>query len=168
MPRPSKQPAAEVAAFLAACRHPLLAELQALRALVGKAAPTLVIFHRGAKRKDKRGKGRLLADDGGLLEWAADDRAIATFRSMAEIEAAKGKLAKVVKAWVALARNAPPTKREHQRPRDADAAPTPSPRQPGAVVFIRGSTPSYRGVGTDRRGRARGSPGPANRRTRRS
>ena len=36
------QPAADVAAFLAACRHPLRAELDALRAIVAKADPRLV------------------------------------------------------------------------------------------------------------------------------
>jgi hypothetical protein len=127
--------AVDVATFLAACTHPLRAELDALRAIVGKAAPQLVegvkwnapswrlpdgddcltcnlsakdrvrlIFHRGAKAKDAHGKGRLLADDQGLLEWAADDRAIATFRSLAEIEAAKARLAKLVKAWLAAVR----------------------------------------------------------------
>ena len=129
MPRPA---AADVATFLAACKHPLRAELDALRALVAKAAPALVegvkwnapsyrpangddcltfnlsakdrvrlIFHRGAKRKDGVGKGHLLADDQGLLEWPADDRAIATFCSMADVAAAKGKLGKVVRAWLA-------------------------------------------------------------------
>lgn len=124
--------AADVAAFLAACTHPLRAELDELRAIVAKAAPGLVegvkwnapsyrtaggddcitfnlsakdrvrlIFHRGAKVKDGKGKERLIADDQGLLEWPAADRAIATFRSGAEIAAAKAKLTKVVKAWLA-------------------------------------------------------------------
>lgn len=36
------KPAADLATFLAACKHPLRAELDALRAIVAKAAPTLV------------------------------------------------------------------------------------------------------------------------------
>lgn len=60
-----------------------------------------LIFHRGAKAKDGKGAGRLLAADGGLLEWAADDRAIATFHSMAEVAKAKAALRKVVRAWLA-------------------------------------------------------------------
>src|SRR5512137_2443749 len=35
----------------------------------------LLIFHRGAKVKDSKGKGRLIDDPTGLLEWLADDRA---------------------------------------------------------------------------------------------
>lgn len=140
MPKSSKAsksskpgPANEVAAFLAKCRHALLPELNALRAIVTAADARLVegikwnapsfrlagaaddcltfnlgakdavrlVFHRGAAAKDAKGKARLLADDGGLLAWAADDRAIATFRSMAEVTKAKAALAEVVRAWLA-------------------------------------------------------------------
>jgi hypothetical protein len=126
------KPAADLATFLAACRHPLRAELDALRAIVAGAAPKLVegvkwnapsyrppdgddcltfnlsakdcvrlIFHRGAKKKDAKCKGRLIAADAEWIEWAADDRAIATFRSMADVKDAKAKLAKFVVAWLA-------------------------------------------------------------------
>ncbi len=134
MVKPSKPgPAPEVAAFLAKCRHALLPELNALRAIVAAADARLVegikwnapsfrlddaaddcltfnlgakdavrlIFHCGAKAKHGKGKGRLLAADGGLLDWAADDRAIATFRSAAEVTTAKVALRKVVRAWLA-------------------------------------------------------------------
>jgi uncharacterized protein YdeI (YjbR/CyaY-like superfamily) len=130
-PRPVRA-SDDVATFFARCTHPLRAELDALRAIVARAAPELVegvkwnapsyrladgddcltfnlsakdrvrlIFHRGAKAKDARGGGRLLADDGGLLEWPAPDRAVATFRSMAEVKAARVALAQVVRAWLA-------------------------------------------------------------------
>jgi uncharacterized protein YdeI (YjbR/CyaY-like superfamily) len=36
----------------------------------------LLIFHRGAKVKSSKKKGRLIDDHRGLLEWAADDRAV--------------------------------------------------------------------------------------------
>lgn len=131
--RPSSAPRGdELAAFLAACRHALRRELDALRAIVAAAAPKLVegvkwnapsfrlpdgddcltfnlsakdsvrlIFHRGAKKKDGKGKGRLVDADAEWLEWAAADRAIATFRSAAAVKAAKAELAKLVVAWLA-------------------------------------------------------------------
>jgi hypothetical protein len=64
-----------------------------------------LILHRGAKAAAKRTSGRLLAEDGGLLEWAANDRAIATFRTLADVKAGKAALTKLVRAWVrAIAR----------------------------------------------------------------
>lgn len=122
---------ADADAFVAACGHPLTAELDALRAIVRKAAPGAVegikwnapsyavdgddrltfqlaakdrirlVFHTGAKDRSTHTGRRVLADDGGLLEWAADNRAIATFRSMADVRAARVALAKLVRAWLA-------------------------------------------------------------------
>ena len=126
----------DVTAFLARCEHPLRDELDALRAIVARAAPALIegvkwsapsyrlgedgehcvtfnlaakdrvrlVFHRGASVKSARGGPRLLADDGGLLEWPAPDRAIATFRSLAEVQAGRAALARVVEAWAAAVR----------------------------------------------------------------
>jgi uncharacterized protein YdeI (YjbR/CyaY-like superfamily) len=59
-----------------------------------------LIFHRGARVKDGKGKGRLLEDDSGLLEWASDDRAIATFRTMDEVMAGKAALKRLVRRWI--------------------------------------------------------------------
>ena len=131
MPKPTKPPAATVESFLAACKHPLLAELVALRTLVQQSAPKLVesikwnapsyhmaggedcitfnlsakdrvrlVLHCGSKQKSTRGNGPLVEVDHSWLEWPADDRAVATFTSMAELEAAKPALVKLVRAWL--------------------------------------------------------------------
>jgi hypothetical protein len=122
--------AADVDAFVAVCGHPLVAVLDAVRAIVRHTAPMAVegikwnapsfavggddritcnlsakdrvrlVFHCGAKKR-ATGNGRVLANDEGLLEWAADDRGIATFRSVAEVAAAKPALARLVRAWLA-------------------------------------------------------------------
>lgn len=60
-----------------------------------------LIFHRGAKVKDGAAAGRLLAAEHAWLEWPADDRAVATFASSADVAAAKPALARLVRAWVA-------------------------------------------------------------------
>jgi len=119
-----------VSRWLAACRHPLRPVLDALRAAVLAAEPRLVegvkwnapsyafgggddritfnlsapdrvrlIFHCGVKTR--AAKGRVPVADRGLLEWAADDRGIATFRSLAEVEAAGSSLRELVRAWLA-------------------------------------------------------------------
>lgn len=119
----------DVANWLAACRHPLRPVLEALRTVVVAAEPRLVegvkwnapsyafdgddritfnlsardrvrlICHCGVKKRAT--KGRVPVDDRGLLEWAADDRGIATFRSLAEVEAAETALGELVRAWLA-------------------------------------------------------------------
>ena len=130
MPKPQKPPA-DAATFFAACKHPLLAELLALRTIVQQSAPKLaeiikwnapsyhiaggddcltfnlsakdrvrLVFHCGAKQKDTRGQGPLVEVDHAWLQWPADDRAVATFFDMAEVEAAKPSLIKLVRAWI--------------------------------------------------------------------
>lgn len=118
-----------VTRWLASCRHALRVELDTLRELVVAAEPRLVegikwnapsyafdgddrltfnlsakdrvrlIFHCGVKKRAT--KGRVPVDDRGLLEWAADDRGIATFRSAAEVAAAKQSLPQLVRDWLA-------------------------------------------------------------------
>lgn len=126
------KPVADVATFLAACKHAMRKELDGLRAIVQRAAPKLIegikwnapsyrlpdgddcitfnlgakdrvrlVFHRGAKVKDGKAAGRLLAIEHPWLQWAATDRAIATFATPAEIAAAKSALTQLVRAWVA-------------------------------------------------------------------
>ncbi|EMR03078.1 DUF1801 domain-containing protein [Cesiribacter andamanensis] len=119
--------------FLDKLEHPLKQEIEVVRALILAAKPELnehikwnapsfclqqedritfnlksrdsirLIFHRGAKAKAPLGKGYLIEDASGLLDWAAPDRAIATFTGMADVEAKKAALADVVKAWLAKA-----------------------------------------------------------------
>lgn len=59
-----------------------------------------LIFHCGAKVKDGRGKGRLIDDTSGLLRWASDDRAIASFSSLAQVKKCKVALTKSINAWL--------------------------------------------------------------------
>ncbi|MCB1683128.1 MAG: hypothetical protein KDI31_01530, partial [Pseudomonadales bacterium] len=56
---------------------------------------------RGAKLKDPKRKGRLIADASGLLTWPADDRAVASFATMTEIESARAALRKIITTWLA-------------------------------------------------------------------
>ena len=126
---PAAVAADAVTRWLASCRHALRAELDTLRQLVAAAEPRLVegikwnapsyafagddrltfnlgakdrvrlIFHCGVKKRAT--KGRVPVDDRGLLEWAADDRGIATFRSAADVAAAKKSLPQLVRDWLA-------------------------------------------------------------------
>lgn len=57
-----------------------------------------LMFHRGAKKKDP--KGFKFADDEGLFEWLAPDRALMKFKTIKDIEANKSVLKKVVKKWM--------------------------------------------------------------------
>lgn len=113
--------------LLDALDHPLRKEIDALRAVILKAHPGLVegvkwnapsysvegedritfqlrakdrillVFHRGARAK----AGKVAVDDPeGLLEWAAPDRAIATF-GPGEAKANGKALAALVKGWIA-------------------------------------------------------------------
>jgi hypothetical protein len=54
-----------------------------------------LIFHRGAKVLEK-----IIEDDSGLLLWKTNDRAIATFRNLAEIEINRINLNEIVKKWI--------------------------------------------------------------------
>lgn len=121
-----------VADFMVKLKHPLKAEIEAVRKIIHRADPSLteqikwnapsfckdgddritlnltgkgfirLIFHRGAKVKDSNGKGRLFEDKTGLLEWAADDRAIAKFTSMADVKEKEKHLIATVKKWISL------------------------------------------------------------------
>lgn len=120
---------AAVARWLASCSHPLRDVLEALRAVVVVAEPRLVegikwnapsyafagddritcnlsapdrvrlIFHCGVRKRATN--GRVPVADRGLLEWAGDDRGIATFRSLAEVEAAEQALGELLREWLA-------------------------------------------------------------------
>lgn len=63
-----------------------------------------IIFHRGAKMKDARTGHGIIDDPAGLLEWASDDRAIATFRTQEEAASAKRALVAVIKEWIKATR----------------------------------------------------------------
>ncbi len=61
-----------------------------------------LIFHRGAKVKTQP-EDKLIQDNSGLLTWKENDRAIATFRNMAEIEINRPVLTEIVKKWIGAA-----------------------------------------------------------------
>jgi hypothetical protein len=60
----------------------------------------LIIFHRGAKVKDSKGKEQLCKDETGLLEWLSSDRGVVKFHSLEEVTEKKAKLVKLVKQWI--------------------------------------------------------------------
>lgn len=154
----SGKPAADVAAFLAACRHPLRAELDVLRAIVAKAEPKLVeaikwnapswglpdgddhfvtvnlgnkatlrlVLHRGAAKGAAADAAPFVDFDATWLHWPAADRAVATFASMAELDAARPALVQLLKLWSAAMRAAaaPPAARPPALRTGAPAAPS--------------------------------------------
>src|SRR5688500_9029454 len=107
--------------FLSKLKHPLKAEMEAVRKIICGSSPKVeedvkwggpsfdykepmatfsprvtdyvaVIFHQGERLKDKTG----------LLEPASKGKAYAKFHSMEEVKANKTKLESVVKGWVKL------------------------------------------------------------------
>lgn len=58
-----------------------------------------VIFHRGAKVKEQP-KERLVKKDYKILTWKENDRAIATFRHIDEIEQVRGEFQEIVIKWI--------------------------------------------------------------------
>lgn len=100
-------------------QHPLMAEIEYVRELISSSFPQLIehikwnapsfqlngedcltfnfppnqktirlVFHRGAKKKIQP-KERLVTDSPEWLQWAANDRAVATFSSLKDIKAQK-------------------------------------------------------------------------------
>jgi hypothetical protein len=127
----AREPASDVATFLASLEHPLKPEVELLRSILLSTAPDLIegikwnapsysrggrdiitfnlrakdqvrlIFHCGAKATKL--SGPLVADDAGLLEWAGHDRGIATFSSSAEIRKKRSALAGLIGRWLEAA-----------------------------------------------------------------
>lgn len=64
-----------------------------------------LIFHRGAKKLTQP-ESRLIDDNSGLLTWKENDRALAAFSSMKEIENAEKELRAVIKKWIEAAKKA--------------------------------------------------------------
>lgn len=58
-----------------------------------------LIFHRGAKKQEQP-KDKLIEENSKLLIWKENDRAIATFKNMTEIENAQTNLTEIVKKWI--------------------------------------------------------------------
>jgi hypothetical protein len=130
MPKQKLNP--EVTKFLEELGHPLRKEIEKLRKIILSADTELtenikwngpnfcfrkedritlriqppkqlqLIFHRGAKVKIQP-KVKLIKDSSGLLVWKENDRAVATFKSMADIENNLTVLPQIVKAWIQAA-----------------------------------------------------------------
>ena len=59
-----------------------------------------LIFHCDTARKETKGAAPAFVDETGLLAWQSDIRAIAAFRSMEYVAAAKTLLPELVPRWV--------------------------------------------------------------------
>ena len=60
-----------------------------------------VIFHCGAKVQDQP-KEKLIQQHFDILTWKANDRAVATFKNMQDIQNGKTDLTKIIKEWIEL------------------------------------------------------------------
>jgi hypothetical protein len=119
----------EVNSFLDGQKHPLRKEIETLRKLILSSNQNLsenvkwnapnycldgedritmkvqppkniqLIFHRGAKVKEQP-KEKLIKEDFGLLDWKGNDRAVATFTSIKEIESSKKHLSTIITEWL--------------------------------------------------------------------
>ncbi len=119
----------EVTNFLNEQHHPLRNEIELLRKCILSANDNLVenikwngpnysyhgedritmkifsakkiqlIFHRGAKKKTQP-TGKLISDNSGLLVWKENDRAIATFETVLEIETHVAILTNIIVRWI--------------------------------------------------------------------
>jgi len=119
----------EVTAFLDSLKHPLRDEIIYLRKIIlstdyeltegikwkgpnysinGQDRITIrihpqkqlqVIFHRGAKVKEQP-KKRLLSNKYSILIWKENDRAIATFKNMDEIQKNSQMIKEIVEKWI--------------------------------------------------------------------
>jgi len=119
----------EVTDFLVEKNHPLKKEIEQLRILIVSIDSNLtenikwngpnycfnnedritmkihppkniqLIFHSGVKKLEQP-KDKLINENSKLLIWKENDRAIATFTNMAEIENATSDLTEIIKKWV--------------------------------------------------------------------
>lgn len=58
-----------------------------------------LIFHRGAKKQTQT-EDKLIEDNSKLLIWKENDRAIATFKNMTDINNAETDLVEIVNKWI--------------------------------------------------------------------
>jgi uncharacterized protein YdeI (YjbR/CyaY-like superfamily) len=62
----------------------------------------LLVFHRGAKAKDREGDSPLFRDTTGLLEWVTSDRANVKLFSLQDVKAKEDLLIKAVNQWITM------------------------------------------------------------------
>jgi hypothetical protein len=124
----------EVTAFLEEMNHPLIELIEYLRGIILSTDPNLVegikwngpnysldgkdrvtlkiyppkqvqvILHRGAKVKEQPVQ-QLLVDEYPMLEWKVNDRAVLTFRSLAELERCQAVVREIVAKWLVVWKN---------------------------------------------------------------
>ena len=58
-----------------------------------------LIFHRGAKKQEQP-TDKMIASKSEMLIWKENDRAIASFKNMQEIDNAKAELTQIIKQWI--------------------------------------------------------------------
>jgi hypothetical protein len=114
--------------YMARLKHPLKAEIEALRAIILGADPRIreavkwnapsyfivdhfatfnlrsaetvrVVLHRGAKAKDEASAPRI-DDPSGMLTWAARDRCVATFSDMKTVRSQKRAFTAILRQWI--------------------------------------------------------------------
>lgn len=115
--------------FLDSLNHPLRADIEVLRHLILSAdgrlaentkwnAPNYsvggedrvtmrinppkqlqLIFHRGAKKMDMPA-ARMIEDESRLLVWKENDRAVASFKTLTDIELRRSQLTKIIQNWL--------------------------------------------------------------------
>lgn len=61
----------------------------------------MLVFHCGAKVRERNGEGPIIDDTSGLLEWATSDRATLKFTNMADVEDKREKLTEIIRKWLA-------------------------------------------------------------------
>lgn len=59
-----------------------------------------LVFHRGAKPRETLDEQLAVADPAGLLAWRSNDRAVASFRSLDDVDAKRAALDELVRAWI--------------------------------------------------------------------
>jgi len=59
-----------------------------------------IVLHFGAKKRDDTPSPDAIADPESLLVWPAEDRATATFRSLADVEAKRSAFTDVIREWI--------------------------------------------------------------------
>ena len=70
--------------------------------LASTSAQAQLVFHRGAKVKEQP-KERLLQGPYPILAWKGNDRAIATFRSLEEVQQNSDVLKDIIAKWLEAA-----------------------------------------------------------------
>lgn len=124
---------AEVTEFLDRQNHPLRMEIELLRKIILESESSLtenikwngpnyavnnedritmriqppkqiqLIFHRGAKKQEQPAT-RIIDDYSGILVWKENDRAVATFKNLVEIEQNRSLLREIVGKWIKAAK----------------------------------------------------------------